>query len=186
MVARRARDAGFTSHVIRAWLTDQLERNPPSSWGKTWRLVFDEDGRFGVITPEGFTSGDDLDMIPSAFPSEGSAHFAARGAPFSEPSSDSQSASVAAKGAAYEGMMGSQPGAPPPAELPTTQPDDIAHMVWLAAREIYALRHRGDVSISRKVELQKVRRELGIAEGETLSLRTYDEALHWLRDRKLI
>jgi hypothetical protein len=68
MVVRGAREAGFTLPVIRAWLTEELERNPPPQLAKAWRLVFDEDGRAALITPDGEIGFDDIVMSTSGPP----------------------------------------------------------------------------------------------------------------------
>jgi hypothetical protein len=89
-----------------------------------------------------------------------------------------------------------RPVAPPPAgqtapqapqlpELLATRPDDVPRMVWITARTIYELRLRGDTSIKREIEAEKVSNELGLPKGKP-SLRTYYEAIRWLREKKLI
>jgi hypothetical protein len=74
-----------------------------------------------------------------------------------------------------------------PTELPAplaARPDDVPRMVWITARTLYELRLRGDTSIKREIEAEKVSKELGL-KGKP-SLRTYDEARRWLREKKLI
>jgi len=52
MFVRTARQSGLTLPMIRAWLTEKLEREPQPDWPKAWRLVFDNDGHFSLITPD--------------------------------------------------------------------------------------------------------------------------------------
>jgi hypothetical protein len=68
MVIRGAREAGFPDAAILAWLTAELERNPPPQWPKAWRFVFDEDGRATLITPDAEISCDDIVMSTTGPP----------------------------------------------------------------------------------------------------------------------
>jgi hypothetical protein len=67
--------------------------------------------------------------------------------------------------------------------LPATRPKGIGHKVWLAANKVWELWCEGYQWPDREQLLRKVRKRIG---DERLSLRTLDEALAYLRKKRLI
>ncbi|HZZ26124.1 MAG TPA: hypothetical protein VFE60_27820 [Roseiarcus sp.] len=67
--------------------------------------------------------------------------------------------------------------------LPTTRPKGIGPKVWLATNKVWELWSEGNRSPNREALLRKVRVAIG---DEGLSPRTLDEALAYLRQKRLI
>jgi hypothetical protein len=52
-LVRSLRERGLALPVIREYLTEKLEREPQPGWPEDWRLVFDDDGHFSLVTADG-------------------------------------------------------------------------------------------------------------------------------------
>jgi hypothetical protein len=72
---------------------------------------------------------------------------------------------------------------PRKAALPTTRPKGIGPKVWLATNKVWEIRSEGYRSPDRERLLRKVRDRIG---DDGLSARTLDEALAYLRKKRLI